>query len=469
MTAEVVRLEQRAQGSEGAQMDQKRIFQERLAFLGIDTEMRLNLKKVLPIVQNDMPAILGEFYDLIGEWPQLNAMFKDQGHKNAAKNLQVKHWSTIATGDFGDDYMRSVLIIGDTHNRIGLEPRWYIGGYSVLVSGIIDAMFKKYMSSGFVAKAKREEFRACLKAFLTAAMLDMDMAISTYFDAGKKEFAELLTQMTDDFDSNVAVFIRDMSISTEQLDATSKSLRSLSSSGLGKSRELEGAANIAAENVSAVASASEEMLASIKEISAQVTKASAISNEAVGEARKAGDAIGELKGSSAKIGEVVNLIQDIAEQTNLLALNATIEAARAGDAGKGFAVVASEVKELASQTAKATEDIAEQVAAIQAATENTVQVISRVSTTIDQINEIATSISAAMEEQSVVIQEVVSNTQSAADRTSTVRGIVGSVAEGATETQTASAHVNEAATELAKKANELRGAVEVFLANIKAA
>ncbi len=444
-------------------------FQERISFLNMDEQARANLQKVKPIMDKHMANVLDGFYGLISEWPELNEMFSSSQHKDAAKNLQMKHWATIVQGNFDQEYQDSVNKIGHTHNRIGLEPRWYVGGYAALVNGMISAIMQETLKPGFVTRKKINETEQIIQAFLKAALLDMDMAISTYFDAGKDEFNEMLVRMTEDFDHNVAGFIRDLAASTEELGATASTLKNVADRGQAKSTELESATSIATENVSTVASASEEMLASIKEINGQVANASRISQEAVAEARDASNAIGELKGSSETIGEVVNLIQDIAEQTNLLALNATIEAARAGESGKGFAVVASEVKSLAAQTAKATEDIATQISAMQGATENTVGVIEGVSKTINDINEIATSMSAAMEEQSAAIQEIVRNTQSAAEKTDQVSHIVVDVSTGAEETQSSSSNVSDAAQDLARRTEDLRGVVEVFLSNLKAA
>lgn len=424
-------------------------FQERLSFLNMDQQTRDNLQKVKPIMDKHMANVLDGFYGLIAEWPELNQMFSSAQHKDTAKNLQLKHWDTIVAGKFDRKYQDSVNKIGHTHNRIGLEPRWYVGGYAALANGMVSAILKETIKPGFITNKKIEEAEQIIQAFLKAALLDMDMAISTYFDAGKDEFNHMLENMTEDFDHNVAGFIRDLAASTEELGATASTLKNVSDRGQAK--------------------ATEEMLASIKEINGQVSNASRISQEAVSEARDASNAIGELKGSSETIGEVVNLIQDIAEQTNLLALNATIEAARAGESGKGFAVVASEVKSLAAQTAKATEDIATQISAMQGATENTVGVIEGVSKTINDINEIATSMSAAMEEQSAAIQEIVRNTQSAAEKTDQVSHIVVDVSTGAEETQSSSSNVSDAAQDLARRTEDLRGVVEVFLSNLKAA
>ncbi|MCB1783941.1 MAG: globin-coupled sensor protein [Alphaproteobacteria bacterium] len=454
-----------------SQKSKEDLFKERLEFLKIDQKTSQNLRKAKPVVEEAMPLVLDSFYSYIKQWPNLSALFSGPDHMNAAKNMQMKHWSNIVTGEYNTNYIESVTRIGNTHNRIGLEPRWYIGGYAVLVTGMVTALCEKYLStgsSGFLQASKKQEFEAVLNAFMKAALLDMDMAISTYFDAGKQEMEAKLDDLAEEFDNSVAGFIRDMSVSAEELGATSKTLDSLSKMGLKRAEDLSVASSVSAENVNAVAGASEQMLASIKEINTQINKASTISSTAVVKTQEAGSTITELKGLSERIGEVINLIQDIAEQTNLLALNATIEAARAGDAGKGFAVVASEVKALASQTAKATEDISLQITAIQTATEASVTDIKDVTETVAQINEIATSISSAMEEQSAAIQEIVSNTQSASDKTREVTGVVHDVSSSANETQNASSNVNEAATELAKRVDGLRGAVEVFLANIKA-
>ena len=190
------------------------------------------------------------------------------------------------------------------------------------------------------------------------------------------------------------------------------------------------AATQTASNVQTVASAAEEMSASVAEINRQVVSAQRISSEAVDQANQTNDKIQGLAEAAQKIGEVVALITDIADQTNLLALNATIEAARAGEAGKGFAVVASEVKNLANQTAKATEEISQQITGIQNETQGAVEVIAVISNTIGEVNEISSAIAAAVEEQTAVTSEVVSNMQTASSGVEEITQNMNEIASG---------------------------------------
>ena len=204
-----------------------------------------------------------------------------------------------------------------------------------------------------------------------------------------------------------------------------------------------------------VASAAEQLRTSVEEISRQVVQSTQIANRAVEDAGRSSEMIGGLKDSAQRIGEVVNMIQDIAEQTNLLALNATIEAARAGEAGKGFAVVASEVKALANQTAKATEEIAQQVNEIQQSTSTAVDSVEGIRKIIDEMDLIATAISAAVEEQGVSTQEVAENIASVSDASKEAGRMIG--------------EMQAAANELAKQADEMKTRIDSFVEQQKAA
>jgi methyl-accepting chemotaxis protein len=225
----------------------------------------------------------------------------------------------------------------------------------------------------------------------------------------------------------------------------------------------------ASTNVQTVAAAAEELAASIAEIGRQVSESAKVAAKAVDDAQHTNSQVRGLAEAAQKIGDVVKLINDIAGQTNLLALNATIEAARAGDAGKGFAVVASEVKSLATQTAKATEDIAAQVSAIQAATSSAVTAIGNISSTIGQINEISTSIASAVEEQGAATKEISRNVQEAARGTTDVSSNITNVSKAAERTGSAAAEVLGATEDLSKQSQTLRQVVDNFIAKMRAA
>ncbi len=239
------------------------------------------------------------------------------------------------------------------------------------------------------------------------------------------------------------------------LEEQAASMSAIAEENIALAQAASQASSEATNNVQAVASASEEMAASISEISSQVIHASSISDKASARASEANTEAQELSEASAKITEVVKLINDIANQTNLLALNATIEAARAGDAGKGFAVVASEVKSLANQTAQATEDISVQVGSIQAQTKSVVTAISEISTVINEVSEIASAIQSSTEQQGAATQEISQSVGEAASRTQEVSSQMSEVAEAASQTAEAAQQVQLASSTLSSLASSL--------------
>jgi len=268
-------------------------FQERLSFMKIDGSVRESLAIIKPIVEESLPGILDSFYATVRQWPNLNAFFSNAAHMEAAKNLQMKHWSTILEGRFDSEYIASIKKIGMTHNRIGLEPRWYIGGYSAIVGGVMAAVSQKLILSGLMTSKKREMYDRAVAAFLKAVLLDMDMAISTYFEAGKEEYSGMLLSVTNDFDRNIVSFIGGLMASTSDLQKTAVEMKHVADVGQKKADSLQVSAASAMENVNTVASASEEMLASIQEINTQISKSSAISKEAVMQMRQAAEAIAQ--------------------------------------------------------------------------------------------------------------------------------------------------------------------------------
>jgi methyl-accepting chemotaxis protein len=271
------------------------------------------------------------------------------------------------------------------------------------------------------------------------------------------------------FDGQVSEALDTLTAASTEMHATAESMSATAEETSRQATAVATASDQASSNVQTVAAATEELHSSISEISRQVTQSAEIANTAVVEADRTNTTIQGLAETAQKIGEVVSLIQDIASQTNLLALNATIEAARAGDAGKGFAVVASEVKALANQTAKATEDISAQIAAIQGETGHAVDAIKAIGGTIRHMNEIASAIAAAVEEQGAATRDIAHNIQQVARGTTEVSANVAGVNEAADETGSAATQVLTAADDLSRQAVRLRTDVSGFLAQIRSA
>jgi methyl-accepting chemotaxis protein len=271
------------------------------------------------------------------------------------------------------------------------------------------------------------------------------------------------------FDKIITEIVDSVSSASTELEATAQSLSATAEETSRQSNAVAAASEQMTQNVQTVASATEELSASIREIGNQVTESTRVVGTAVTEAEETNAKVKALAEAAQKIGEVVTLINEIAAQTNLLALNATIEAARAGEAGKGFAVVASEVKNLANQTAKATEEIAGQVQAIQQASAGSAQAIAGIAQTINRVNEISTAIASAVEEQGAATQEISRNVQEASSGTAEVSSNITGVTMASQNTSAGSAQVLSAASELAKNGARLRQEVESFLQSVRAA
>ena len=280
--------------------------------------------------------------------------------------------------------------------------------------------------------------------------------------------AEML-KLADPFEGAVGGIVDTVSTAASELEATAGTLTGTAEVTQELSGIVASASEEASTNVQSVASATEEMTSSVTEISRQVQESARIAGEAVAQAKKTDTRINALSQAAGRIGDVVKLITAIAEQTNLLALNATIEAARAGEAGRGFAVVASEVKALASQTAKATEEIGTQIGAMQAATGESVAAIKEIGGTIGRISEIASTIAAAVEEQGAATSEIARNVERAARGTAEVATKITDVNRGAGETGSASAQVLASAQSLSRDSNHLKSEVDQFLAAVRAA
>jgi methyl-accepting chemotaxis protein len=281
--------------------------------------------------------------------------------------------------------------------------------------------------------------------------------------------SKALDGLTREFDRDVGAALGTVTGAADQMQKTAGAMSAAAGETSRQAGAVATASTQATTNVNAVAAAAEELSASIAEIARQVATSTTMSSRAVDEVGRSEREIGGLAEAAQKIGDVVKLINDIAGQTNLLALNATIEAARAGEAGKGFAVVASEVKALATQTAKATDEIAAQIAAIQQATAGAVGAVQGIGKTIGDIYTTTASIASAVEQQGAATQEIARNVQDAARGTGEVTSNVAGVTDATRETGDAAQQVLTASGALIDQAQALRARVESFLAAVKAA
>jgi methyl-accepting chemotaxis protein len=310
-----------------------------------------------------------------------------------------------------------------------------------------------------------EEFKvqAIAKAERDAAAQDAQNKASS---AARR--AELI-RFADEFEAAVGVIVSNVSASAVQLEQAAGTLTRTAETTQSLSSQVAGASEEASSNMQSVASATEELSTSVDEIGRRVRESNQIAEAAVLQAQQTDGRIGKLSRAAQEIGDVVKLITAIAEQTNLLALNATIEAARAGEAGRGFAVVASEVKSLASQTAKATDEISSHISGMQGATQESVAAIKEIGGTIGQISNIAAAIAGAVEQQSSATQEIARSVQSVAQGTREAAANIMQVNRGATETGSASEEVLNSAQTLSSESTRLREELDRFMANIRAA
>ena len=445
-------------------MDEANDLQTRLAFLRLDAEAIKSLRQVWPIIEPELDAVLREFYEHMFAFEETARVIGARSRTEHLIAAQKTHWERIFNDPSGDTFMETAKAVGHAHHKIGLTQHWYLGGYCFILNKL---------SAVLTHRLRRNSDRTAemLGLVQRVLFLDMDLALSVYNDLvaedREREHRER-DKLIKDFDSETSGLLDSVAESATKMERSADTMTALAGETTEKAETVAAAAEEMTASVEAVASATEELSASVDEISQQVTSSSSTADEAVHEAEQVNEMVGGLAEAAQKIGEVVDLITDIAEQTNLLALNATIEAARAGDAGKGFAVVASEVKNLANQTAKATEEISTQIGGIQNETSNAVTGIEGIRATINRISEVTGSIAAAVEEQGATTREIAQNITQTAQAAQEVAGRIVEVNEAAQHVGRESGQVLSESQEVNKEASSLRDRAKNFLMEVNA-
>ena len=393
----------------------------RLDFYGFDDADRKRLAEISPKIDEILPIVLKEVARIAAKTPEIKRLGRSQEDIIRIRNAQEEHFKRLFSGRFDEEYHRRAIMNVEEHQRIGVELRFYIATRAAVLAKICEHLPKTF-------KGKKEELGMVLGSVAKAAAIDMDLAVGIHLEHEKATRLDELGRVANVLESRISHVLESLVGKSAEVGASTGQVASAIGAIDHRFKAVTDAANEAKTGVNATTAASEELSASIGEISKQVQYSQQTTRDAVKRARAAKELIDTLSRAAGQISEIVDLISQIASQTNLLALNATIEAARAGEAGRGFGVVAGEVKSLANQTSRATGDITAKVAEIQSAVRNAVQSIGEIDSVIVTVEQSSSSIAAAIEEQSAAAVEIGRTSNEAAKGAETVTVNISEVA-----------------------------------------
>ena len=388
----------------------------RLGYLRIDATTCERLRRLTPVVTAALPGIADRFYAYISQHENLAQLLGTPDRIAKLKQTQMEHWRHLFQGSFDETYFQRAIAIGHAHERIGLQPRWYTGAYALILGDLVATL---------TGKSRPKDLAEDISVVLRAAFLDMDLAISTYIEAGETtRIRREMLAVSEVLEREMAMSSAEITRKAERLSEMAEQLGEVAQQVRAMAEAVSSSVEITAQNVQTVASATQQLEASSQEITTNVGRASSMTQEAVQQVAATGTTVKELSSASGRIADVVGLVRSIAGQTKLLALNATIEAARAGDAGKGFAVVASEVKSLARQTEDAIGNVNAQAQSIAGATTNAASMVGQIAEQVRSVHAIAAEVAGSTAQQREATAEIMRNVTLAAEH-------IGSVANSA--------------------------------------